>query len=102
MTTTRKDLLKFKKRFGLRDDWHEPDEQEISAKITGLNFDNAMGEAIAGQEITVVLYYDHGEEGGGKTEELRINLANLLAMATTPWVHNLSNLGIVERVEDDE
>lgn len=86
MSTTRRDLLDFKKKFGLRNDWHEPDEQHITAKITGLHFDNAMGESVAGQELTVVLYFDHGDDSGGNTEELRINLATLLSMATTPFV----------------
>ena len=76
------ELREFKEKFGLRDDWHEPDEQCITAKVTVLHFDNAMGTSVAGEELTVVLYFDHGEEHGGKTEELRINLATLLAIAS--------------------
>lgn len=28
---------------GVRSDWHEPDEQEVSARIVGDHLDNAMG-----------------------------------------------------------
>ena len=30
-------------RLGLRRDWHEPDEQEVSARLVGTHLDNAMG-----------------------------------------------------------
>ena len=35
----------FRKDNDLRIDWHEPDNQDVSAFIIGNNFDNAMGES---------------------------------------------------------
>ena len=63
-----------------REDMHEPDEQDLKARVIGDHLDNAMGEsinekAIAGgyQEYVVVLERD------GKQE--RFNLACLIALA---------------------
>jgi len=70
-------LQKFKmlsKALGVRSDWHEPDEQGVSAEITGDHLDNAG----AGPEFTVVLK-KNGKEMG------KINLATLLAMAAGTW-----------------
>ena len=70
------DLQEFQRKFGLRRDWHEPDEQGISAKVIGKQLDNAFGETIdfPNRECVVVLYHDKKEVG-------RINLATLLAVA---------------------
>jgi len=76
---TKKKLIKFKKRFGLRDDWHELDEQGIQAKVVGNHLDNAFGDAIDHGEFVVVLYKD-GESPF--KNELTINLATLLALAS--------------------
>jgi len=70
----KKKLQKFTKRFGLREDWHEPDERGVSARIIGHRLDNAFGEDSLGDELIVVLLVD------GK-EQFRINLASLLALA---------------------
>ena len=67
----KQDLIKFKLHYRLRDDWHEPDEQEITAKVSGKTLDNAG----IGDEMTVHLYY-------GKKEVATINLAVLLAFST--------------------
>lgn len=61
----------------LRDDWHEPDESYITAKVFGDELDNAFGEALiapaAGfQEMVVVLYQD-------KRPSCALNLATVLA-----------------------
>lgn len=37
------DLAKFATERGLRNDWHEPDEQGIDAYVYGESLDNAMG-----------------------------------------------------------
>ena len=65
-----------------RDDWHEPDEQGISAHVVGNRLDNACGESISAdacirgyQELVVVLNDNKGEAHA-------FNLANLLALAS--------------------
>jgi hypothetical protein len=61
------------KKLGVRADWHEPDEQGVTVKITGKQFDNAMGNTDSG-EINVH-FYQEGKEVGA------VNLATLCAMA---------------------
>jgi len=73
-TKLKRKLRRFATRFGLREDWHEPDEQDVSAKIIGHKLDNAFGEDALGDEFIVLLIVD-------KKEEFRINLASLLAIA---------------------
>ena len=65
---------------GCREDMHEPDEQNIEARVVGDHLDNAMGTDIRSeaieqgyQEFVVVL------KRNNKT--LKINLANLIALA---------------------
>lgn len=78
------ELAAFADKFGLRFDWHEPDEQEMTVKVVGESFDNAMGtqpwpdmEGGYRQEITVALLHE------GLCVAV-INLANLLAWASAP------------------
>ena len=68
---TQNQLKDLAKKIGVRKDWHEPDEQEVTARITGLSFDNAMCDR---SEMTVVIYKADNYVG-------EINLAMLLAMA---------------------
>jgi len=56
-----------------RDDMHEPDEQDVSAKVVGKYLDNAGGESGEFNEINVILKK-------GK-EIFKINLATLIAIA---------------------
>jgi hypothetical protein len=72
---THEELVEFKKAAGLRDDWHEPDEQNIDARLSEQwpTFDNAFGDD---SEQHVILYNMH------TTESVAINLATLLAWAT--------------------
>jgi hypothetical protein len=39
--TTLAELAAFAAEQGLRPDWHEPDERDITARVAGVNFDNA-------------------------------------------------------------
>lgn len=70
MTTTR-ELNTFAAKYRLRNDWHEPDEQGVTAEVVGGKLDNAGGLPL---EKTVILKV-HNEE------KLRVNLATLLALA---------------------
>ena len=63
-----------------REDMHEPDEQEVSARVIGTVLDNAFGDSIRThaieqgyQEIVVIL-----NKG---MESMKINLADLIALA---------------------
>lgn len=66
-----KRLKELADKLGLRDDWHEPDEEGISVMILGTVFDNAG----TGSEIRVVVMKN------GKPE-FAISLATLFALAT--------------------
>lgn len=74
-------LWEFAKAYGLRKDWHEPDEQDITAVVTGYHLDNAMGEdqgplAPYYHEFVVHLFVN-------ESYKLSINLATLLAIAAS-------------------
>lgn len=66
------DLTRFRERHGMRRDWHEPDEQGVTATAVGSSFDNA-GFAT---EKQVILSVD-------SRPVAYINLATLLALACT-------------------
>ena len=86
----RQELIALAKELGVRDSWHEPDEQELTARVYGESFDNAMcgthkdlarniqtmpwNYTIKDAEMTVVLYK-------GMDAIAEINLALLLAWA---------------------
>jgi len=74
----RKALARWRDAHNMRQSWHEPDEQGITAEIAGNHLDNAMGEMgdnIGSHgELTVMLADEEGET-------LKINLASLLAAA---------------------
>lgn len=55
---------------GARMDWHEPDEQELTAAVVGRSFDNA---GVDGEKV--VILRQEGKEIG------RANLASLMACA---------------------
>lgn len=38
---TRSDFIALAGDLGVREDWHEPDEQEVTAVVRGADFDNA-------------------------------------------------------------
>ena len=84
------DLEMFRKRHGLRDNWHEPDERGISARIIGRHLDNAMGSTTRhehadwGGEFNVVLTsVEYDEESNEHTSRdlAVVNLATLLSWA---------------------
>lgn len=39
--TTKAQLIELANELGVRPDWHEPDEQEVTATTHGVSFDNA-------------------------------------------------------------
>lgn len=71
---------------GCRPDMHEPDEQGLTAIVTGLSLDNAFGnqrmlvrETPEAEEIVVTLRRD--QDGAGWYSQIQINLATLIALA---------------------
>lgn len=68
-----------------REDMHEPDEQEISAIVSGFNLDNAMGDSPYHNmgELTVGIIYIERVEGEkyAHEETAWFNLATLIALA---------------------
>lgn len=56
-------FIQFATRMGVRTDWHEPDEQNLTARVEGtpLNFDNAMSPG-------VWYGHDYSPEGNGYAE----------------------------------
>lgn len=67
---SKKELVALKNWLGVRDDWHEPDEQDVSCHVEGCEFDNAGFDT----EMHVVLHQDG--------ETYRVNLATLLSWAS--------------------
>ncbi len=77
--STRTKLRAFAEKYHLREDWHEPDEQGVSAVVRGRELDNAFGDGggFEGERPfeKVVVLKVNGED------TLQINLATLLALA---------------------
>lgn len=99
--TERAQLTALAQKLGVRKDWHEPDEQGLTAQVFGQSFDNAgfWGEGVDAQmrysgseELHVVLYKedldDDCDECGrphiDREPIAMINLATLLAWASDP------------------
>jgi hypothetical protein len=70
---TKQKLKEFKTKYGLREDWHEPDEQNITASVVGHYFDNAN---IDGSTDYALLFFYEGKPVAV------VNLANLCAWST--------------------
>ncbi len=72
---SRRTLQGVAKDLGVRSDWHEPDEQDVTAELVGGgSFDNAMLPATDSMEMCVLL-----RQGGMPVAV--VNLASLFAMA---------------------
>jgi hypothetical protein len=76
---TRSELIDLHRELGLRADWHEPDEQDVTARTEGSTFDNAGFWGVPGsalnQELHVVIYQQDRAVAA-------VNLATLFAWAT--------------------
>jgi hypothetical protein len=87
LITSARELRKLADRLGVRSDWHEPDEQDLTARVEGENFDNAG----AWPPSAVRAYGNPGWTGElcviisqGGEDVAAVNLASLLAMASYP------------------
>lgn len=77
LINTRSEFTALAAELGVRPDWHEPDEQEVSARVEGDRLDNATGASGACGELRVVITRD-GEPVAA------VNLASLCAWASVP------------------
>lgn len=78
---SRAELVKLADELGMRPDWHEPDERNVTAEVYGMSFDNAG-------------FWADGRSDGKRYEEMyvelrrdgkpvaAVNLATLFAWAT--------------------
>lgn len=75
--TTRADLIELADELGVRPDWHEPDERDVTAIVKGATFDNAgfWPEPGPYTEMHVII------RKNGKPVAA-VNLATLFAWAT--------------------
>lgn len=79
--TTKAQLQALALELGVRENWHEPDEQEVHAEVFGQRFDNAgfwgwhhvASDSMAPEAYVVLLHY------GQPVAE--INLATLFSLA---------------------
>lgn len=80
----RAQLVALAEKLGVRPDWHEPDEQEVTATTHGIGFDNAgfwgkeYRSSYDGREFTEQYVILH-KEG---SPVAAVNLATLFAWAT--------------------
>lgn len=66
----KRELVELFRTLGVRNDWHEPDEQGVSAQVVGTTFDNAGCRG----EIMVTIYKD-------ESPVATVNLATLFSWA---------------------
>lgn len=80
-------LERFRRAYSLTPDWHEPDNQGVTAYVVGNHLDNAMGSTVDHNhgELQVVLCREqnYSEEQGHVFLPIAVvNLATLLSWAT--------------------
>lgn len=85
--TSKREFLAFKAAMGVRQDWHEPDEQDLTARVEGspLAFDNAGFWPVGNGELHVIFSrLECDDEGVARRgpDLACVNLATLCAWAT--------------------
>lgn len=75
---TKADLKKLAELLGVRDDWHEPDEQGVSCELMQDRLDNAFGDE---SEAHIILTHTNPSYTIDGEVRYAINVANLLAWA---------------------
>ena len=90
---TREEFRAFASAQGVRPDWHEPDEQNLTARVEGVSFDNAgfwptdrlrpeVAEVIGEAHVVFSRTADDGHGGTSLVHDLAaVNLASLCAWA---------------------
>lgn len=82
---TQRDFIELSVSLGVRPDWHEPDEQYVTARVEGVSFDNAgfwptNAKPYAAPELIEqhVIFTQNG------VDVACVNLATLCAWASVP------------------
>lgn len=79
---TKEEFEQFSLDQGVRPDWHEPDEQRLTARVTGTHLDNAMGaDPYRNCGEMVVIFERLYPEPTENTQVASVNLASLLSWA---------------------
>jgi hypothetical protein len=80
---TRRELVALAAELGVRPDWHEPDEQLLTAEVKGDDFDNAgfWPEGHHGRQIPQEILETHVILSQDGEPVAAVNLANLFAWA---------------------
>ena len=76
------ELMELATELGVRTDWHEPDERDLTARVEGVSFDNA-GFWPAGR-YSAEIVEQHVILSQNGHDAAAINLATLLAWASEP------------------
>ena len=93
--TTQHELRRLAQRLGVREDWHEPDEQCLTARVEGKSFDNAgfwptaqyMPNADMVEQHVIFSTYQWDDDGNmvDITDIAAVNLATLCAWAASSY-----------------
>jgi hypothetical protein len=75
---TKDELKALAKTLGVRDDWHEPDEQDVAVTMVAGPLDNAFGDTT---EAHIILTHLWANDDGTEVT-YAVNAANLLAWAS--------------------
>lgn len=89
--TERHELVELARELGVRYDWHEPDEQGITARFDGTDgdFDNAGFWPMDVSRVAIpggLLGYDRDRHGAPRRGEMAIILSREVVDENTPWV----------------
>ncbi len=76
---TSMELKELKVTLGVRDDWHEPDEQDVTVEMVDGPLDNAFGDE---SEAHLVLTHTDPDYTVDSEVRYAVNAANLLAWAS--------------------
>lgn len=93
--TERSELIALARELRVRPDWHEPDEQGLTAEVFGSSFDNAgfwpsseqAGSCALEQHVILYRATEPGDDLGKREPVAAVNLATLLAWASEPHRH---------------
>jgi hypothetical protein len=79
--TEKSELLALANELGMRPDWHEPDEQDVTVEVHGVSFDNAgFWPDRDGLEPSILEHHVILKKDGETVAA--VNLATLFAWAT--------------------
>jgi hypothetical protein len=86
LIVSRQDFVDLAYQLGVRHDWHEPDEQGLTARVEGRHFDNAGTWPAAGvrypEAVELHVIFSQADDRGRPVQDIAaVNLATLCAWA---------------------